>query len=341
LQNQLPPVAPAKSLRPRGVLGVFFGGMGPVRARRGARRLSFLAAALLLLLTAKGWAAETFRLATFNVENYLDFQEGTRPVKTAEERAKVRESILAAHPDVLALQEMGSLTAMKELHDALGSAGLSFPYLEHAAGYDTNIFVAIFSRFPIVARRSHTNDSFLLDGRRFRISRAFAAVDIQVNPYYKFTLIDVHLKSRRASVAADESDMRYEEARLLREMVDAELGRNPNLNLAVVGDFNDLRSSRPLKAVIGKGRFGLIDTRPAERNGDTAPNPEPHYAPRTITWTHYFGRDDSYTRIDYILLSHGMNREWLPEETFIPRVPNWGLASDHRPVVAGFVAQDQ
>ncbi len=294
---------------------------------------------IALLLAAWTSGAEVFHVATFNIENYLDTVEGTRGVKSAAARAKVRESILAARPDVLALQEMGGEGAMNELRDSLQAAGLSFPHVDHARGYDTNIFVAIFSRFPIVARRSHTNDSFLLDGRRFRTSRAFEAVDIQVNPGYRFTLIDVHLKSRRASTAADESDIRYEEARLLREFIDSELARDPNLNLAVAGDFNDVKSSRALKAVLGKGRLGLVDTRPAERNGDTGPNPEPRYAPRTINWTHYFGRDDSYSRIDYILVNHRMSREWLPDESFIPRVPNWGLASDHRPIVAGFATE--
>ncbi|PYJ02885.1 MAG: hypothetical protein DME25_14640 [Verrucomicrobia bacterium] len=49
-------------------------------------------------------AAETFRVATYNVENYLDEATETRHAKPPEARAKVRESILALKPDVLALQ---------------------------------------------------------------------------------------------------------------------------------------------------------------------------------------------------------------------------------------------
>jgi endonuclease/exonuclease/phosphatase family metal-dependent hydrolase len=55
-----------------------------------------------------------------------------------------------------------------------------------------------------------------------------------------------------------------------------------------------------------------------------------------VTWTHYFARDDSYSRIDYIFLSAGMAREWNRSETYVLAAPNWGLASDHRPIVAGF-----
>jgi len=36
-----------------------------------------------------------------------------------------------------------------------------------------------------------------------------------------------------------------------------------------------------------------------------------------------------------------MKREWLPEETYILASPNWGLASDHRPIMAGFVAEER
>jgi exonuclease III len=51
---------------------------------------------------------------------------------------------------------------------------------------------------------------------------------------------------------------------------------------------------------------------------------------------HYFGKDDTYSRIDYILLSPAMARNWLKSGTYAATVPNWGIASDHRPIVAAF-----
>ena len=167
----------------------------------------------------------------------------TRPAKSADAKAKVRESILALKPDVLALQEMGSTNALLELRDSLKAEGLDLPYWEHVTGFDTNIHVAILSRFPFTARRPHTDDSFLLSGRRFRVSRGFAEVDIQVNTNYSFTLITAHLKSKRAVAQADEAELRLEEAKLLREKVDACLAANPNANLVVLGDFNDTKDS--------------------------------------------------------------------------------------------------
>jgi len=286
-------------------------------------------------------AAETFRVATYNLENYLPEPVGTRPAKSPEGRAKIRESLRALNADVVALQEVGGTRALMELRESLKKEGLDYPHWDLVHGWDTNIQVAVFSRFPIVARRPHTNESFLLMGRRFRVSRGFAEIDLRVNPGYTFTLMTTHLKSRRPVPEADEAELREEEAKLLREEIDARFAANPNVNLVVLGDLNDVKDSNSTRAVIGRGRTALIDARPAERNGDNRPNPNPRYEPRTITWTHHFGKEDTYSRIDYILLSRGMAREWDTNGTFVLALPNWGTGSDHRPIVATFFAEDR
>jgi Metal-dependent hydrolase len=287
-------------------------------------------------------AAETFRIATYNIENYLDRATESRPnLKSAASRAKVCESIRAAKPDVLAVQEIGNTNALLELQAALRREGVDLPYWEHVAGFDTNIFVAVLSRFPIVARRPHTNETFLLSGRRFRVSRGFAEVDIKVAPNYSVTLITCHLKSKRPSGYGDEGEQRLEEARILRRIVDANLSKNPNVNLIVLGDLNDTKDSPPVKTVIGRGRTKLVDTRPAERNGDDIPAIAPSTEPRRVTWTHYYAAEDSYSRIDFMLLSPGLSREWVKEDSWIVTVPNWGRGSDHRPIVATFLIGDR
>jgi endonuclease/exonuclease/phosphatase family metal-dependent hydrolase len=307
-------------------------------------KLCVRAAALLLLTALPGTRAEvagTFTVATYNLENYLTAPSGDRPAKSAAARAKIRESIRALHPDVLALQEIGAPNALLELRRALRDEGLDYPHWEHVRGFDTNLFVGVLSRFPIVARRPHTNENFLLQGRRFQTSRGFAEVDIRVNPHYTFTLLTAHLKSRRTVAVADEADLREQEALRLRAIINQRLAASPDLNLVVLGDFNDLKDSAPVKIVLGRGRTALVDTRPAERNGDTDASPNPRYEPRTVTWTHYYGKEDSYQRIDYLLLSRGMAREWNPAGTYVLTLPNWGTGSDHRPILAQFFAEDR
>jgi endonuclease/exonuclease/phosphatase family metal-dependent hydrolase len=294
------------------------------------------------ILLAQLTAAEThFTVATYNIENYVKDAESSRPVKSAESKAKVRESVRALRADVLALQEIGGTNALLELRDSLRAEGQDYPYWEHVSGWDTNIHVAVLSRFPIVARRPHPDQNYLLRGRRFHVSRGFAEVDIRVTPTYRFTLLNAHLKSRRQSPVADEAEMREQEAALLREIIDKRLKSNPKLNLVVLGDLNDVKDSRSTKTIVGTRGSALFDTRPAERNGDSLPGLTPGFAPRTVSWTHHYGKEDTYSRIDYILLSSGMAREWNPSGTYVLTLPNWGLASDHRPIIASFLAEDR
>jgi endonuclease/exonuclease/phosphatase family metal-dependent hydrolase len=310
------------------------GGMSPISLGSLALIVSFIASINLA-------DAETFRVATYNLDNYLDAPAGTRHAKTEESKAKVRESILAIKPDVLAVEEMGSVSALEELRGSLKTQGLDFPNWEYVSGFDTNIHIAILSKFRFTSVRPQTNDYFLLNGKRFRVSRGFAVVDVQVNTNYSFTLIAAHLKSKRPIPTADEAELRHEEAKVLREKIEEAFAAKPNVNLVVLGDLNDYKNSGSIKEVVGRGKHKLVDTRPAERNGDNPASPPRMLDAPNVTWTHYYATEDLYSRLDYILLSPGMAREWVANETFVLALPNWGKGSDHRPVVATFEAEDR
>jgi len=289
---------------------------------------------LILLVVANyldSRAGEIFRVAAYNVENYLDQPTEQRAhVKTEEEKAKIREGIRAMNPDVLALEEMGTTNALLELRDSLKRDGLDFPFWEHIQGFDTNIHVAVLSKLPIIARHPHTNDFFLLDGKRFQVKRGFIELEIQAATNFTFTLLTAHLKSQLSENGADEAEQRLGEAKILRGIIDAKLKSDPGAKI------NDGKDSESTKTIIGRGKTKLFDTRPAERNGDTVIAGPPYNEPRNSAWTYFYGKTDTYTRIDFILLSPAMKRFWKEDETCIPNIPNWGAGSDHRPVVAGF-----
>jgi endonuclease/exonuclease/phosphatase family metal-dependent hydrolase len=290
-----------------------------------------------ILLCSTSFAAETFSIVTYNVENYLDQPTESRPhVKSAASKAKICESIESMKPDVLALEEIGSTNALLELRASLKAEGQAFPFWDCVEGEDTNIHIAVLSKFPIIAWHPHTNDEFLLDGRRFRVERGFAEVEIQAGTNFTFTLIAAHLKSRLPTPLADQAQERLGEARVLRGIIARHFQADPNARLIVLGDFNDTKDSDPIKEIIGRGKFKLTDTRPAERNGDNAPARPPYFESRNVTWTYFYGKNDTYSRIDYILLSPAMTRDWIKAETYIPTIPNWGVGSDHRPIVAMF-----
>lgn len=307
------------------------------------QRVRHFGLALLLagLLEASLCAVQTFQVATYNLNNYLLEPVGTRPAKTSESKKTIQESLRVLNADVVAMQEVGGTNALLELRQALKEKGLDYPHWDLSTGADTNIQVGLLSKFPIVGRVHHTNCVYLLQGRRFRVSRGFLEAKIQVNPSYQFTLINCHLKSRLAVSYGDETEMREAEAALLRERVDTILKSNPNANLMVVGDCNDVKASLAIRTLIGKGRLALVDTRPTERNGDDRPSLRQTSQARNIAWTYYYSQDDTYSRIDYLLVSRGLAREWKPEGTYVLAVANWGKGSDHRPITAAFEAQER
>ena len=296
----------------------------------------------LLLGMIVGWllgmgvgAADRFSVATYNVENYLDAPVPGRTAKPPEAKARVCDTLLALRADVVALQEMGGTNALLQLRSALAAGGLNYPHWEHVRGHDTNIHVALLSRFPITARRPHTEDSFLLQGRRFQVSRGFLEVDLQVTPAFSFTLLAAHLKSKRPVPGADQAELREQEARLLREKIDARLKTTPAIPLLVLGDFNDTREARPVRALIGRGRTALVDLRPEEALRPAPDTPLQRPAPN-VTWTYFYVREDSYSRFDYMLASRALADRLVPAETCVLALPWWREASDHRPVLATF-----
>jgi endonuclease/exonuclease/phosphatase family metal-dependent hydrolase len=99
-------------------------------------------------------AVDSFTVGTFNLENYVT--NGRRTPKSDLSKAKVRETIRQLQADVLGLQEIGGTNALLELRESLRAEGLDYPHWEHVSGYDTNIFVAVLSRFPITARHPHS-----------------------------------------------------------------------------------------------------------------------------------------------------------------------------------------
>src|SRR5690349_16317168 len=92
-------------------------------------------------------AAETFRVATYNLENYLETEIKGRPAKSPESKIQVRHSILALKPDVLVLQELGGADSLMELRDSLKGEGLHLEFWHLVSASDTNIHLGLLSRF--------------------------------------------------------------------------------------------------------------------------------------------------------------------------------------------------
>ncbi len=292
----------------------------------------------ILLFASAGVAAERFTVATYNVENYLTEPVPGRRVKSPESCAAVATSLKAVDADVVILQEMGSTNAVEALRGQLNTMGLRYPHWTWEQGNDEAIHLAVLSRFPIVRRVSHTNDFFLIEGRRQRVKRGLLEVEIEVNAGYRFTLFNVHFKSKRPVPFGDESEIRLTEAVVLRKRLAELFERDADANVLVAGDMNDTPDSKPIKLLVGGRKKMLCDLRPGER--DVAAG-DARSGNSDVTWTYYYLQQDSYSRFDYLLASRGMEREWIAEGSYVASIPGWLEASDHRPVVAEFFAGDK
>jgi endonuclease/exonuclease/phosphatase family metal-dependent hydrolase len=284
---------------------------------------------LIVLLRLDFIFAGTFTVATYNLEFYVDRPTLSYEPKPESARAIIRESIRTLNPDVIALQEIGSTNALLELRATLKREGLDFPHWQHVSAWDTNLHVAFFSKYPFTAVRHHTKEHYLHRGRRYHVLRGFGEVEVEFEER-RITLVTAHLKSKRQSPEADQELLRLEEANLLREKIDHHLATNRHL--IVLGDFNDGVGTPVYSTLIGKGRNRLFDTQPYEKNGDSMPNPNPRFEPRRILWTHFYAKEELYSRIDMVLLSPSLRRFYRPEQSYVLALENWGAASDHRPV---------
>jgi endonuclease/exonuclease/phosphatase family metal-dependent hydrolase len=266
---------------------------------------------------------------TYNLERYgLQDRNGDGQKddpKPLDERAAVMVVIAAARPDVLAVQEIGDPTVFEEFRYALRSAGLVYEHSEYLQRGASELNLAVLSRFPLVDRQLHTDDTYSIGTAQIPVLRGFLEVQIQVNPAYRFRLMVAHLKSK-VFHQLGQTEMRRNEARLLNKHVRKRLKEEPEVNLLVVGDLNDTFRSAALREVTGEKGEYLADIRPADEVGDV--------------WTHFTPDIDQYDRIDYILVSRGMAPELVAAKTRVVINPLTYKASDHRPALAVFKARE-
>jgi endonuclease/exonuclease/phosphatase family metal-dependent hydrolase len=187
----------------------------------------------LLFITLFG---ETLKIATYNVENLFDLQksgyeyeeyipytkanwnERTYKIKL-NNIAKVIKDIDA---DIIALQEIESLQALKDLRFTLKRVGLYYPYYKIANLKNTTIKVALLSKIPFVS----ATEIAVQYSYKYR---NILEVKFKLGDEYLYLLIN-HWKSK-----AGPESMRIVSARKLQKRVQ-QLGVDKNI--IALGDFN-------------------------------------------------------------------------------------------------------
>jgi endonuclease/exonuclease/phosphatase family metal-dependent hydrolase len=302
--------------------------------------LTIFTSAQVVLIAQSSEFNGLLRIASYNIENYIVEPSETRPLKSDVSRDKVQDFIKKIDAHIIAIQEIGNTNSLFDLLNGLKAKGMHYQYWFHSGGFDTNIYLALLSKFPIVNKKAHMNESFLLHNKRFFVSRGILEADVLLPNKKTITFFVAHLKSRRASTEIDPAELREHEAAILRKLINKRFAENPSAYIVVVGDMNDTRDSTTLKTIIGRGGTALFDTRPTEKVKSSLTGNLSGTFKRDIAWTHYYATGDTYSRIDYILVSKPLQNRLVRDATFILNDPDWGIASDHRPITAGFSITD-
>lgn len=281
-------------------------------------------------------ASEALSLATYNLQNYrLSPHEGFS-AKSLKSCLAAQELAIECNADVLLIQEIGSEKALKHFQAGLSQKGLHCPHHILARLPDASIHLGLLSRLPPLRSQHHTN-AFVLYGKAFRPSRGFLEVDFQVSKNRQIKIWGIHLKSKRPDLRADSWDLRTREAGLLRSLVNQTLKEQPDQWMAVLGDFNDDPRSHTLEILRGKGRTTFLDTRPLEGGPGRPHTWSMRQGQKQVAWTHFFQKEDTQSRLDYVLVSRSLFRFYQYPKSYVLDASNWAQASDHRPVVAHFL----
>jgi len=285
---------------------------------------------------SKGEKASPVTLVFYNLKNYLAMErriDGEVVADASKPESEIKpliEGIVAMAPDILGVCEIGDAAHVDDLQSRLKAAGIDLPHTEmvtDSAGWNRNL--ALFSKFPIIARQSRDDYTYVIGDTKHAFQRGVLDVTLAINPQYHLRYVGLHLKSKREVPEGDETIMRLNEARLARQHIDRILEVEPGANLIVGGDFNALRNEPPIKTL--QGSFGRPDYLSALTLSD----------PYGFHWTHHWSFADAYSRFDYALYSEGLGPEIDRDHCRIHHWEDWDKASDHRPLVISIVPVDQ
>lgn len=278
-----------------------------------------------LFLLAAPFAA-ALSVATYNVENYLITDRQVDGVfrqaypKPESEKKALRQVIAGMGADVLALEEMGKQAFLDELQRDLKADGQDYPYSALLEAGDPDRHVAVLSKLPFKEVRRHANVPITLLGKKDVVKRGVLEVTVATSEG-DLAVFVIHLKSRRTERKDDPEGgiQRQREAEAVRDLVLSRFPEPAKAKFIVCGDWNDHRSSKSVKALAKRGDTDVGDIL---RGGDS----------RGETWTHFYRREDTYSRIDYIMVSEALKRFVPGGRATIYDGAGTSAASDHRPI---------
>lgn len=327
------------------------------------------------------------RLAAYNVQNLFDHVDDPKlsgewddmKLAVTEDRAQALAKVIhRLDADVLFLEEVESKDALMWFRDTY-LKDMGYKYLESLdAGYYRGIEQSVLSRFPLknahvfldvklASTSKHepsaedTQDSTVkpepeavaapTQGKapedETKFQRSPLAVDIEFPDGYVLSAYAIHHKAGGEKFEAH----RKAEASKIIEFVEANLAKNPDANIVILGDFNSSPLSPCRKMYKDAGLLNGYDYRPQEditKDRNKSLSDTERDALRERYTTHESGRP-----IDYIIVSKGFANEIVPGSYFVlsslhpgdaydwkKDQPPSGYASDHYPIAIEFTPKD-
>lgn len=288
-------------------------------------------------------AGDTVRVATFNLEHfvdayddpYVDARRENAPDTAAvtEKHRLFAEALRALDADVLSLQEVEGEGLVRALVDRL-VPDLGYRFVASADDADWYQNVVVLSRLPlgplttfadaVTPILGHADSAGQPDATDL-VNHRLLAVDVYARPGYAFTLVAAHLKA--GSDARDEA-WRTGQAGLLHAWLGQRFGAGSGAaNVLLAGDLNAVPGSASFAALLNAdGALGPV------RLGDPLAG--------AVALTH--PAEEPERQLDHVLVSAGAAPEVVPgsARVAVPVAPPEAL-SDHLPVVVDLVARDR
>jgi endonuclease/exonuclease/phosphatase family metal-dependent hydrolase len=310
--------------------------------------------------TPKPRTPGTIRVATYNVLNLFDQADDPslegefddEKMATSADRCRnIAAAIEAIDADIVALQEVESLEAVRWFRDTFLPDAEYEHIVSHDVGYYRGVEQAVMSRFPIarskiwpreslddVRREGPGFEAVPSEGRRgVSFQRSPLCVDVKVDDDYTLTMFVVHHKSGR-----DFRWHREAEALQIIEYIERMERADHSRNIVVLGDFNAAPWDKSLRVYLAAGMIDTLAHRiiPRWRNADQ-------------TEANLYKTHESDRVLDYILLNSAAHRELVIGSahvygTLYDEEYDWredpypkGYAADHYPVIIDLHPDDR
>ncbi len=191
---------------------------------------------LIFLLLTSLFGEKTLKIATYNVDNLFDLKKDGHEYKEYIPNTKSRWNkssywakrrnltrvIKDIDADILALEEVESLQALKDLRMTLKQEGLYYPYFKIANKKNTTVKVALLSKIPFVYTRE------------IMVRYSFKYRNI-LEAKFKIGKEDLYIFVNHWKSKSGPESMRIVSAKALRRRI-KDIGYNKNI--IILGDFN-------------------------------------------------------------------------------------------------------